>query len=817
MRILLALSTLALVACSPDGGLRLPASDPPPPPPDLAAMLPAEAMSRPDPQTVQRIVDRRCVVCHGCYDAPCQLKLASAEGLVRGASSEDVYDTERLRDAPPTRLGVDATDEAGWRALGFHSVLARAEAGDPASSLMARMLALGRARPFAMNAPLPDTAEIGRDRAQVCPTPETFARYAEDRPWAGMPFATAPLPEDEFAALGAWSLAGDPLPPRAGAVPPAAAARRIADWETFLNAPDPRARLVARYVFEHLFLAHLHLEGDAPDRFFRLIRSSTPPGEPPRPIATRRPYDDPGPAFFYRIVPIAEAITHKDHLVYEIGPGRMDRLRALFLAPDWQAGPAPGWGAKAGGAPFVTFAAIPAEARYRFLLDDALFFVRSFIRGPVCRGQVATDVIEDRFWVTFLAPEADLSVADPGFLAEGAPLLTVPAAANDAPNFLRLQPLLLNGHAEWLAFRDARYEASPAHAGGFGLGDIWDGAGAGGRDGPPTERLTVFRNHDNASVLPGFVGTPPETAWVLDYPTFERIVYDLVTGYDVFGSVETQLTTRLYMDHLRREAENLFLAFMPADARRGIHAEWYRGPLSDLHASGRERRPAERLPTAVRYATDAPKDELLARIEARGETRGEARDEAGAPAARRGDPLNRCQGAACAGLPEVERALARIAGEGGDWVRWLPDLSVLRVTGAPSAPGAPDAPDGARVFTLFHDKAHTNVGLMLAETLRREPERDRLTIIAGQVGSYPNLFFEVDAADLGGFVAELSAMRSEADWLEVVARHGVRRMSERFWAVADALTDDMLRRDPLQAGLLDLNRYLDPKPAALID
>lgn len=30
------------------------------------------------------ILDNRCVVCHACYDAPCQLKMTSAEGIDRG-------------------------------------------------------------------------------------------------------------------------------------------------------------------------------------------------------------------------------------------------------------------------------------------------------------------------------------------------------------------------------------------------------------------------------------------------------------------------------------------------------------------------------------------------------------------------------------------------------------------------------------------------------------------------------------------------------------------------------------------------------------
>jgi hypothetical protein len=45
---------------------------------------------------VQPIIERRCVVCHACYDAPCQLKLGAWEGIARGASDELVYDGERI-------------------------------------------------------------------------------------------------------------------------------------------------------------------------------------------------------------------------------------------------------------------------------------------------------------------------------------------------------------------------------------------------------------------------------------------------------------------------------------------------------------------------------------------------------------------------------------------------------------------------------------------------------------------------------------------------------------------------------------------------
>jgi hypothetical protein len=40
---------------------------------------------------VQPILNQRCIVCHSCNDAPCQLNLTSYEGLDRGANPELVY------------------------------------------------------------------------------------------------------------------------------------------------------------------------------------------------------------------------------------------------------------------------------------------------------------------------------------------------------------------------------------------------------------------------------------------------------------------------------------------------------------------------------------------------------------------------------------------------------------------------------------------------------------------------------------------------------------------------------------------------------
>ena len=64
---------------------------------DLALLqtLPVEPISFTD--EVSPVLDRRCVVCHGCYDAPCQLKLSSVDGVSRGASKEKVYVGARFK------------------------------------------------------------------------------------------------------------------------------------------------------------------------------------------------------------------------------------------------------------------------------------------------------------------------------------------------------------------------------------------------------------------------------------------------------------------------------------------------------------------------------------------------------------------------------------------------------------------------------------------------------------------------------------------------------------------------------------------------
>jgi hypothetical protein len=65
------------------------------------ALVPKVIADSDYPPQVKATLERRCMVCHGCYDAPCQLKLDAWQGLQRGASKDKVYGSGAPRDSIP--------------------------------------------------------------------------------------------------------------------------------------------------------------------------------------------------------------------------------------------------------------------------------------------------------------------------------------------------------------------------------------------------------------------------------------------------------------------------------------------------------------------------------------------------------------------------------------------------------------------------------------------------------------------------------------------------------------------------------------------
>ncbi|MCX7096940.1 MAG: fatty acid cis/trans isomerase [Methylococcales bacterium] len=736
---------------------------------------------------VKPVLDSRCVVCHGCYDAPCQLKLGSIEGLDRGATKRLVYDSERLKATEPTRLFTDAVDTEGWRKKDFYPVLNERKDSPVANidnSVLAKLIGLKRLNPLPNLGKLGTDFNFEMDRSLQCPTVEEFSKYEFEHPTWGMPYAMPGLSLQEEYTVLRWLQEGA----KVEALPPLSklAVAAVMKWETYFNGASLKQKLVFRYIYEHLFIGHLHFKGHPDDEFFQLVRSKTPSGQPIVEINTVRPYDDPGLGqFYYRLRPITETIVDKTHFVYELSDQKMQRYDELFFKPDYQVTALPSYEPKTAANPFKAFIDLPVPSKYKFLLDDAEYFVTGFIKGPVCRGNIATNSIRDQFWVVFSQPGEFYPKQVAQALADNNQVLGLPGEEGDQI-----------GLFDWLDFDDFGKEylkkkeefidqVLPKNR-GFGLNNIWDGDG-----GNPNAALTIFRHYDSATVTQGFIGDTPWTGWVVDYPLFERLHYLLVAGFNIYGSLGHQMASRMYMDLLRQDGESNFLRYMPAMQRQTIYNSWYVGSdgittADALYSISHE--------TEVKFKTTDYKKEFFDQVRQRlGKSAGIV------------DSINRCEQAPCvrAGTTpaqqRVDNELRKLAKLKGLDLGALPEMSQLRIkTGGP---------DGDLAYTLLLDKAYSNISKMLSEDSHRMPQNDRLTIYPGFIGSYPNFFFNVEENQLPEFIAMVKNAKTPTDIDLIYGKFGIRRSNPEIWPLSDWFNSQHKKYRGLKAGLFDMSRY----------
>ena len=758
---------------------------------DLVFSTPKETISY--DEKVRPVLENRCIACHGCYDAPCQLKLTSPEGIHRGASKEKVYNAGRVKEADPTRLFVDAMTKEEWRQKGFATVLNEGE-NNPVknleNSVLYKMLRQKRLYPQARTGMLSDEFDVSLDRAQTCPTLDEFDEYAAKHPKGGMPFAMPNMSHDEYTTLVHWLAQGAQMPE--DKAPSDVAAKQIKQWEVFLNGDSNKQKLVSRYLYEHLFQAHLHFENTADREFYRLVRSTTAPGSPIDVIPTRRPYGEPNSAVYYRIVRHQGSIVAKTHMLYELSDKRMQRYKELFIEPQYEVASLPSFEPAVASNPIKTFADIPVKSRYKFLLDDARFYVEGFIKGPVCRGQIALNVIEDQFWVVFFDPEADIMSLDDKALNAAADYLASPAELEDNFKLLSTKRYYKKLFQKYAAMKAATVKDFKPVDINDAMRYIWKGDG-----NNPNAALTIFRHLDSASVNYGFIGDYPETAWVIDYSILERIHYLLVAGYDVYGNLGHQLNTRLYMDFLRTEGEDEFLAFLPADKRTAIRDGWYQGiRKSDKHDEG-DAASWLNQEFVTGYQTDDPQLELYQHLEQHlGKVAGD------------GDYINRCTSDKCKpkvskDILRVDKAMQHAAKMDGPIVQFLPDSAFVRVK-----MGGKPADDLA--YTMISNKAYKSVSSMFdSETLasRRDYTYDTQTVVRWLEGSYPDFFYVVKLDDIENFVKEYNALENRQHYEAFVAHYGQRRTSLNFWQHADWFNQKYALEQPRLSGIFDLNRY----------
>ena len=725
---------------------------------------------------VKPILDARCVSCHACYDAPCQLKLASYAGIARGGSKEKVYDPTRLTEAPLSRLYFDAKNVLEWRDKGFHTVLAQqsdADAADKQFSALLGMLDLKSKNPLPRQHPEIDLPLDDAASWQCASNQEEFDEYADDYPQRGMPYGLPGLSRDETKLLEQWVAAGSH---NDGVVELTKTQQDwIQRWEGFLNQDTLRDQLVARYIYEHLFLASLYSANITPGRYFQLVRSSTPPGEKINLIATRRPYDDPAVArVYYRLRVNPETVVAKTHMPYLLDQQKLKNWKKWFYQVDYQVTALPSYDIESASNPFKTFAQLPPQARYQFMLNESNFIIKGFIKGPVCKGPTAVNVINEHFWVFFVDPKHQTGEAMERYLAKSKMLLDMPAEKQDTLNLFGAWDEFSEKEKQFLTLRK-QYLAQYLNQDGILEADfIWDGDGDNGN-----AALTVFRHLDNASVHKGLNGQPPKTAWVIDYPLLERIHYLLVAGYDVYGNISHQLLSRIYMDFLRMEGESTFLAFLSQQQRQSLRAHWYR-------------------------EADQRIESFMALSDFEGQTESIVESELGSHklalfntfSDRIGSAMQTTYQLSSIKDESLTKAINKLQREASEAFIFLPEVTFIQVvSGAQS-----------QYFSLIRNVGHLNNSSVLLENLYIAEEETTVSVVPGFIGPRPNAFMRIATTEFDTFAQQVRNLQSEDDYTKLMDNYGIRRSNPTFWTSYDEFLEGFKSISATDYGVLDLNK-----------
>ncbi len=720
---------------------------------------------------VQPILGKRCVTCHGCSTSPCNLKLTSFEGADRGANAQNYFaQTVRAHATGPLRM-KDATSTADFRKKGFYSVT---EGGR--DSIMYKLLEHGKGNEAGFDLKnaykLYDEKVSALDYQCVDTRKELDDRIATQG--MGMPFGLTKLPDAESRVLADWLAAGakGPSPEAQAALEAPRDPAAVQEWEDFLNQDSPKAKTAARYVFEHVFFARLHIDDSATSKgdFFELVRSSTKTG-PVREIVTERPSDDPKAPFFYRLKRHTQLVTAKDHTVVHLDGDVRARWKQLLWDAPFTIDRAPGY---SGLNPFEYFEKVPGKYRYQFMLEMSQTLIEAMVKGDVCNGSGATYAIRDRFFTLFLKPDSDPSAIDPGL---------------GSRFFWALDPTsssLFKDRAFEEAFEAKLRELRPN---GLSVEDLWDG---GKKD--ENAWVTVFRHHDNASAHKGPMGQFPETAWVLDYGNFERLYYDLVVLYRPWAAVTHKLNTWRTMSHVRAHGEDLFLLFLPEDKRDALRlqftpglARWTETPM---RGAG--------FPSATAgLDANRPMEDFVGRVrrylgsEIAGATRLDP-DPMAAPATPKDDPQSR---------DDIEDALLTLTQDRGKISDAFPDVTWVTIEGG-SQPLA---------YTVLANRifwSNTRVIGDSLPSLARRPELDSMSVVRGHIGAFPELFLRVPAAEMASVV--LAARASKEQRVELRRKFEVKRNTPDFWRFLEAEHARQLVENPFDAGILDTRRYVYP-------
>lgn len=735
-------------------------------------------------ERVQPILVSRCLGCHSCYNAPCQLNLQSYEGFERGAINKNVYDGLRLKSVSPTRMFVDAQSSSEWLTKGFHSINNSSLSSE---NIFLEVLRIRRDNPeYKML--------TGIESSLTCPEKLEQTKILGLRnPELGMPFGFPPLKDEEFKTLESWIEKGAPGQKKKFSISEKLESK-VKQWESFFNRSTPKHKLVSRYLFEHLFLAHIYFPENT-KQFFRVIRSENQCGKEQKEIATRRPNDSPEKdKFYYCLQAIHYPVVYKTHMPFEFSDEKLNEFENLFFKQiSWDIDKLPDYSPEVAQNPFITYAAIPAKIRYQFLLKDAQFHVMTFIKGPVCNGTNAVNSIQEQFYTFFLDPDSD-PMSDPEHQKLSQQLLTLPGSYGsdvDVTDVPAISSKITELREEYRKLRLSWLRKHKAK--GLGIGDIWNGDKTN-----DNAILTIFRHNDNAVVMKGAVGNLSKTVFVLDYSLFERLVYNLVVNFDVFGNVGHQLLTRVYMDFIRMEAEENFLLLIPPEARQRYRQSWYQGVFTEARMKYMFPEITKGEPTSVNYTEKGhQKTQVVNQILASfaDKVRGE------------GDSLNwrntNPVGMKMAELSPIEKYLKKISSIRSmgklPFARYFPETAYLIIRKDNKI---------KEVYSIIHNREFQNISWILAESFRRAPHEDTLTLKKGFWIPYPEVLFQVEEENVKSFVEDIRSISNIFEYPKFQKKYQILASDRNFWSVWDELHSHMQTHEEVEFGYLDLTRFI---------
>ena len=770
---------------------------------------------------VQPIVARQCVTCHGCGNAPCQLKLTSYEGVLRGSNEDDLYSSRIFsidREYDPMHLaygrvlGEDGTidykaSERRWRDLDFYSIIRHAT-----DSLFARVLteAHDATTSFDQSFELAENLESRKFECSQEDSPDGEVMVGR-----AMPLGLSPLEPHNTDAIVSWLDDGAVGPSADAQVEVSTPANVVAveQWETFFNPElsDERGRLVSRYLYEHLFFAHLHLKRSSGE-FYRLVRSRTRTG-PIDELVTERAFDLPDDdEYFYRLHKITAVFVAKSHVTWSIGPETMERWEKLFLSGDWAMTDTDHIEPDSDN-PFGYFAAIPADIRYRFMLENSKELVDAMVRGSVCTGSGATFAIRDRFWVWFLDPESDPSAT-----------ATIAGEFTGGPrlgesSWFHLNPESANPARENDYLRAFRTQLQKHRPDGIGIEDLWDGNGGTN----PNAWLTILRHNKSATVHLGPRAGQPETVWVLGYSNFERLYYDLVVQFKTWSHVAHKLETWTLMSYVRSEGEDMYATLLEPALREELREHPTRGwgsinstifPTYGECSGDREDEVGDdcEYPSGVEFPADMGGTVTERLDAATAHLAGLVVEHIGGDLSLT-DPLNLGDGATAipatvGSRDELEKAFSALTGHKNAGWENLPETILVRVTSGSER----------WLYTIFANRIYEAHERVYQEGLDRVPADDTLSVERGVVGAYPGLFVDVPLEGAAKFIASLAAIKNASDWRELVRRESdgpgsiiIDRRSPDFWTFLDEVHNQWFKEDSVDAAVLDVSEYLWPQ------